>query len=125
MINFITINVMKFSLVKLLSTPVLSVASYKYGKAAFFTSPVFVCFLMCKFVKSDVACHTRMYLIVQFFFFPGWSTVRMSNLSSGWKTTRRYGESLKKDKAAALFDSVFANQPKASTSLAKPLDFNS
>ncbi|KAL3981714.1 Wings apart-like protein regulation of heterochromatin family protein [Acanthocheilonema viteae] len=48
----------------------------------------------------------------------------MSNLSSSWKTTRRYGEPLKKDKAAALFDSVFANQPKASTSLTRPLDFN-
>ncbi|KAM3726829.1 Wings apart-like protein [Dirofilaria immitis] len=48
----------------------------------------------------------------------------MSNLSSNWKTTRRYGESSKKDKAAALFDSVFANQPKACTSLARPLDLN-
>ncbi|VDK87429.1 unnamed protein product [Litomosoides sigmodontis] len=51
----------------------------------------------------------------------------MSNLSSSWKTTRRYGETLKEDNAAALFDSVFANQPKASTSLAGSgsLDFNS
>ncbi|EJD75809.1 hypothetical protein LOAG_17116 [Loa loa] len=47
----------------------------------------------------------------------------MSNFSN-WKTTRRYGEPSKKDKAAALFDSVFANQPKASTSLARPLDLN-
>ncbi|MCP9266312.1 3-hydroxy-2-methylbutyryl-CoA dehydrogenase [Dirofilaria immitis] len=31
---------------------------------------------------------------------------------------------VKKDKAAALFDSVFANQPKACTSLARPLDLN-
>lgn len=58
------------------------------------------------------------------FFFPGWSTSRMSNISSSWKTTRRYGEPSKKDKAAALFDSVFANQPKASTSLARPPDLN-
>ncbi|OZC05020.1 hypothetical protein X798_08013 [Onchocerca flexuosa] len=49
----------------------------------------------------------------------------MSNLSSGWKVTRHYGEPSKKDKAAALFDSVFANQPKASTSLARPLNLNS
>uniref|UniRef100_A0A0R3RS57 WAPL domain-containing protein n=1 Tax=Elaeophora elaphi TaxID=1147741 RepID=A0A0R3RS57_9BILA len=47
----------------------------------------------------------------------------MSNFSSNWKCTRRYGES-KKDKAAALFDSVFSNQPSASTSLARPLDLN-
>uniref|UniRef100_A0A2K6W5H4 WAPL domain-containing protein n=1 Tax=Onchocerca volvulus TaxID=6282 RepID=A0A2K6W5H4_ONCVO len=53
-----------------------------------------------------------------------YSTFKMSNLSSGWKVTRRYGEPSKKDKAAAIFDSVFANQSKASTSLARPLSLN-
>ncbi|CAG9538718.1 unnamed protein product [Cercopithifilaria johnstoni] len=74
----------------------------------------------------NVECDAYTCLVMQVFpfFFPGWSTLSMSNLSSSWKTTRRYGEPLKKDKAAALFDSVFANQPKASTSLARPLDFN-
>ncbi|KAK6109914.1 Wings apart-like protein regulation of heterochromatin family protein [Brugia pahangi] len=43
---------------------------------------------------------------------------------SNWKSTRRYGDSSKKDKAAALFDSVFANQSKASTSLGRPLDLD-